>query len=262
MMGGRRKQVGLACDEGIRRRYVDADDLARLETVADFSFRPFSVASGRDGPAPRDSEAESGLAEFASGLDVLVVGDGAPFVSAAVIAAAPQPDAARRARRRPFRLPARPRGGAQPRRAGRRHLACFVLADRGVGARPGARRAAQRGRVLQADDHARADVVPVRRALRPRVRRRGADRQARRHDRVRASRATPRRAAPPVPGRDRRLRPVRAPRSWPSPTASRSGRSRQSWRPTSCSSWCRRRRRPRGCFRAPSSSCCVRERCS
>ena len=89
MMGGRRKQVGLACDEGIRRRYVDTEDLARLESVADFSFRPFSVASGRDGPAPRDSEAESTLSKFASGLDVLVVGDGAPFISTAVIAAAP-----------------------------------------------------------------------------------------------------------------------------------------------------------------------------
>ena len=89
MTGGRRKQVGLASHEDVRRRYVDAKDLARLEAVAGFSFRPFSIASGRDGPAPRDSEAESDLAEFASGLDVLLVGDGAPFVSVAVMAAAP-----------------------------------------------------------------------------------------------------------------------------------------------------------------------------
>jgi phosphoglycerate dehydrogenase-like enzyme len=85
----RRKQVGLACHADVRRRYVDAKDLARLEALADFSFRPFSVASDRDGPAPRDPRAESELAEFISGLDVLVVGDGAPFVSAAVMAAAP-----------------------------------------------------------------------------------------------------------------------------------------------------------------------------
>jgi D-3-phosphoglycerate dehydrogenase len=90
MTGGRRKQVGLACHQDVRRRYVDHDDLARLGRVADFSFRPFAVASGRDGPAPREPEAESALAGFASSLDVLVVGDGAPFVSAAVIAGAPQ----------------------------------------------------------------------------------------------------------------------------------------------------------------------------
>jgi D-3-phosphoglycerate dehydrogenase / 2-oxoglutarate reductase len=88
MTVGRRKRVGLACHEDIRRRYVDPGDLARLGTVAEFSFRPFSVDSGRDGPAPRDPAAESGLAEFASDLDVLVVGDGAPFVSAEIIATA------------------------------------------------------------------------------------------------------------------------------------------------------------------------------
>jgi phosphoglycerate dehydrogenase-like enzyme len=89
MTEGRRKQVGLACYEDVHRRYLDTGDITRLEAAADFCFQPFAVASGRDSPAPRNPAAESGLADFVSNLDVLVVGDGAPYVSAAVIAAAP-----------------------------------------------------------------------------------------------------------------------------------------------------------------------------
>jgi D-3-phosphoglycerate dehydrogenase / 2-oxoglutarate reductase len=86
---GRRWRVGLACDDDIRRRYVDAADVTRLEQSADFTYRAFSVASGLSGPAPRDPEAEAELAGFASELDVLVVCHGAPYVSAEVLAAAP-----------------------------------------------------------------------------------------------------------------------------------------------------------------------------
>jgi D-3-phosphoglycerate dehydrogenase / 2-oxoglutarate reductase len=83
-----RKQVGLACNEHVRRTYIDEVDIARLETVADFSYRPFAVSS-EHGPAARDAAAEAELAGFASGLDVLAVCHGAPFVSAEVLAAAP-----------------------------------------------------------------------------------------------------------------------------------------------------------------------------
>jgi D-3-phosphoglycerate dehydrogenase len=85
-----RKQVGLASSEYVRERFIDDADVARLAPVADFSFRAFSVASDLSGPAPRDSGAEAELAEFAAGLDVLVVCHGAPFVSPEVLAAAPR----------------------------------------------------------------------------------------------------------------------------------------------------------------------------
>jgi D-3-phosphoglycerate dehydrogenase len=85
----RRRRVGLACSEDVRRRYVDELDLARLEPVADFSYRAFSLAAERDGPVGRDAGAESELAEFSAGLDVLVVCHGAPFVGADVLARAP-----------------------------------------------------------------------------------------------------------------------------------------------------------------------------
>ena len=86
----RRPRVGLACSEEIRRRYVDEVDLGRLRAVADFAYAPFSAPSNLDGPGPRDSAAEYGLARFAADLDALLICHGAPFVSLAVIAAAPR----------------------------------------------------------------------------------------------------------------------------------------------------------------------------
>jgi phosphoglycerate dehydrogenase-like enzyme len=81
-------RVGLACNEGARRDYVANADIARLEERAEFTYRAFSVASGHGEPAPRDFDAEAELASFAEDLDVLLVWDGAPFVSAAVLEAA------------------------------------------------------------------------------------------------------------------------------------------------------------------------------
>jgi D-3-phosphoglycerate dehydrogenase len=87
--GARRRQVGLACNQYTRERNIDDADLARLQPFADFSFRPFTVASDLSGPAPRDAAAEAELAQFAAGLDVLVVCHGAPYVSAEVLDGAP-----------------------------------------------------------------------------------------------------------------------------------------------------------------------------
>jgi phosphoglycerate dehydrogenase-like enzyme len=84
--------VGLACNEDVRTRYVDDVDLARLESVAEFSYHQFSVPSGDTpnvrGPTPRDSEAEAELAGFAAGLDALIVCHGSPFVGVGVLDAA------------------------------------------------------------------------------------------------------------------------------------------------------------------------------
>lgn len=87
---GIRPRVGLACNEDVRRVYIDAADVARLETFAEFSYNGFSVASGLEGPPPPDAKAEAELAEFASGLDALLVCHGAPHVSEAVLEAAPR----------------------------------------------------------------------------------------------------------------------------------------------------------------------------
>jgi phosphoglycerate dehydrogenase-like enzyme len=84
----RRPRVGLASNELVRRRYVDDADLARLEAVADFAYRPFSLGDAQH-PAERDAAAEAELGEFAASLDVLVVCHGSPFVSGDVLAQAP-----------------------------------------------------------------------------------------------------------------------------------------------------------------------------
>jgi D-3-phosphoglycerate dehydrogenase len=88
MTVGGRPQVGLACNEAVRRTYIDASDVARLAVVADFRYRAFGVDSSLAGPAPRDASAERELAGFAADLDVLVVCHGAPFVSSEVLDAA------------------------------------------------------------------------------------------------------------------------------------------------------------------------------
>ena len=82
-------RVGLACNQTVRRTYIDRADLARLEAFAEFSYQPFSVASDLGAPAPRDERAESDLAVFAADLDVLIVCHGSPFVSSAVLEGAP-----------------------------------------------------------------------------------------------------------------------------------------------------------------------------
>jgi phosphoglycerate dehydrogenase-like enzyme len=83
------RRVGLACNELIRARYVDAVDLARLEAAAVFSYHAFAVPS-EQGRVRRDAAAEAELAAFAADLDVLLVCEGAPFVGESVLAAAPR----------------------------------------------------------------------------------------------------------------------------------------------------------------------------
>jgi phosphoglycerate dehydrogenase-like enzyme len=85
-----RRRVGLACNDDIRRRYIDPADIARLELAADFEYRRFSEPSTFGRRAPHDSDAEAELARFAAELDVLIVCEGAPYVSAEVLAAAPR----------------------------------------------------------------------------------------------------------------------------------------------------------------------------
>jgi D-3-phosphoglycerate dehydrogenase / 2-oxoglutarate reductase len=85
----RRRRIGLACNDFVRRRYIDAVDLGRLEPFADFLYEPFSVGSDLVHPVLRDPPAEAKLAAFAANLDVLVVCHGAPFVSGDLLSQAP-----------------------------------------------------------------------------------------------------------------------------------------------------------------------------
>jgi phosphoglycerate dehydrogenase-like enzyme len=86
----RRWRVGLACSEAVRRRYVDAADLVRIEAAAHFSYSAFGDPDEVDGQTPRNAAAEAELGQFASSLDVLIVCRGAPFVSDNVLADAPR----------------------------------------------------------------------------------------------------------------------------------------------------------------------------
>jgi phosphoglycerate dehydrogenase-like enzyme len=88
--GDPRRHVGLACDERVRRSYVDQTDLARLAPFADFTYRAFALEAKPDGSVARDAEAEAELARFAAPLDILLICHGAPFVSEAVLASAPR----------------------------------------------------------------------------------------------------------------------------------------------------------------------------
>jgi D-3-phosphoglycerate dehydrogenase len=87
--GDARPRVGLACSADVRRRYLDERDVVRLEGVADFSVREFSVVAGADGTPVADPAAQDALGEFARPLDVLLVCHGSPRVDATVLARAP-----------------------------------------------------------------------------------------------------------------------------------------------------------------------------
>jgi phosphoglycerate dehydrogenase-like enzyme len=84
-MSAPRPRVGLACNEDVRVRYVDERDVARLETVADFSHETFDVPAALSGEVRRDDLAEGRLAEYANDLDVLIVCHGSPFVGDEVL---------------------------------------------------------------------------------------------------------------------------------------------------------------------------------
>jgi len=88
-----RPRVGVAAGEGIRLRYVGADDLARLEQVADVAFHAFEVPArtpGGFGAANPDPAASAALDAFLDGLDAVVVCHGAPRVTAAMLDAHPR----------------------------------------------------------------------------------------------------------------------------------------------------------------------------
>jgi phosphoglycerate dehydrogenase-like enzyme len=88
-MSAARRRVGLACNQHVRDLYIDPADVARLEVVADFELRVFDIKHSDKEAVPRNAAEEQRLAEFAGPLDILLVCHGCPYVSAEVLAAAP-----------------------------------------------------------------------------------------------------------------------------------------------------------------------------
>ncbi len=253
-----RPVVGLACSEDVRRRYVDPVDVERLEEVAELRFQAFDVASGLARPLPRHPAAETALASFASGLDILVVCHGSPFVSAEVVAAAPRLSLLGELEGDRFghhfdTAAAAARG---VRIVDTTHGSSWPTAEWALGlALVGLRNAGAFFRRLVAHEHAFPPGLNERAGP-------GYERAELSHKRVgmlgfgHLARHLTRLLGPfevDVVAYD-----PYAPASSPRPTGSSSARSRLSSGPTSCSASCRSRRAPRGCSERGSSRSCGR----
>lgn len=83
-----RRRIGIACNQETRRSYLRTDDLRRLERLGQVVLEEYDV-KGRDGEVLEDSGVEDRFISFAAGLEVLLLGRGAPRVSERVLAAAP-----------------------------------------------------------------------------------------------------------------------------------------------------------------------------
>ena len=83
-----RRRIGIACNDETRKLYLHPDDLRRLERLGQVVLEEYDV-TGRDGEVLEDSEVEDRFISFAAGLEVLLLGRGAPRVSERVLAAAP-----------------------------------------------------------------------------------------------------------------------------------------------------------------------------
>ncbi len=80
--------VGLASTAAVREGYIDAADLARMEQFAEFRWQEFNESSSWDDAPEASPETRQALADFARGLDALIVCHGSPRVDADVMAAA------------------------------------------------------------------------------------------------------------------------------------------------------------------------------
>ena len=82
--------VGLCANARIRTEYIDDRDLARLGQFATFSWLDSNLDSGWHRPPPYDAAAEAALADFATGLDALVVCHGSPRITGSLLAVTPR----------------------------------------------------------------------------------------------------------------------------------------------------------------------------
>jgi D-3-phosphoglycerate dehydrogenase / 2-oxoglutarate reductase len=87
--GPHRFLVGVAGNR-VTKDDVTPETLQRLERVADVEWAFFDEPSSYTEPPPYNAEAEARLKEFVAELDALVVGQGAPRVTEAILAAGPR----------------------------------------------------------------------------------------------------------------------------------------------------------------------------
>ncbi|MBI4218540.1 MAG: hypothetical protein HY682_00245, partial [Chloroflexi bacterium] len=84
-----RPKVGLASNRQVRDEYISANDLARLQSTAGFSWQEFDLASSWDTPPETDKNAVATLISWARSLDALIVCHGSPRIDGAILQACP-----------------------------------------------------------------------------------------------------------------------------------------------------------------------------
>ena len=85
-----RPRIGIAGNAHTRRFYLDPEDLHRLQQVGDVVMIDYDVPMDGLSAVPGMSEIEDDFVASVSGLDVLLLGHGAPRVTERVLAGAPQ----------------------------------------------------------------------------------------------------------------------------------------------------------------------------
>ncbi|MFG1912109.1 NAD(P)-dependent oxidoreductase [Kribbella sp. NPDC048928] len=85
-----RRTVGIVGTRASWERYVEPASVERLRRVADVRWLEYPGTDRQSGPPPSDPESVARLLSFVADLDALVVGYGAPRVTADVLAAAPR----------------------------------------------------------------------------------------------------------------------------------------------------------------------------
>ncbi len=88
MMNNKLK-VGLACNRAYRERGIKEQDVARLETFAEFEWHEFDEMSDWYSPPESTPEVIDEFVEFASRFDAMVVCHGAPRVTGDILDRAP-----------------------------------------------------------------------------------------------------------------------------------------------------------------------------
>ena len=87
---GERSRIAVACSEAMYRRSMTAPAAARLSALGEVVYEAFEEPSSWEAPPPYSADAESRLSALVRDADALVIGPGAPRVSAAVLDAAPR----------------------------------------------------------------------------------------------------------------------------------------------------------------------------
>jgi len=81
--------IALACSAAMYQRCVSPDALAALESLGPVTFAAFEEPSSWTEPPPYSAEAEARIIALAEGHDALVIGPGAPRITAAILDAVP-----------------------------------------------------------------------------------------------------------------------------------------------------------------------------